>query len=203
MDTTTETPTARERMVASARELIQERGVHGVGLRDVVAHAGAPRGSLQHYFPGGKDQLVAEALTQADSASRRTVRAARAEGADPVTTVRRILASWRDLLVAEDFRRGCPFAATTVDTSAANPTLRAVVSDYAGAWHDDLAAVLENGGLAAARAATLATLVQASLQGALILARGHRSTAPLDEVETELTSLLEALLPDRAAGWAG
>lgn len=195
MDTTTKTPTARERMVASARQLIQERGVHGVGLRDVVAHAGAPRGSLQHYFPGGKDQLVTEALTQADSTSRRTVRAARAEGADPVATVRTVLANWREVLVENDYARGCPFAATTVDTSVANPALRAVVSEYAHAWHDDLAAVLENAGLPTPRAASLATLVQASLQGALILARGHRSTAPLDEVETELTSLLEALLP--------
>jgi AcrR family transcriptional regulator len=195
MDTTTKTPTARERMVASARELIRERGVHGVGMRDVVAHAGAPRGSLQHYFPGGKDQLVSEALTQADSASRRTLRAARAEGADPVATVRAILGAWRNLLLDEDFSRGCPFAATTIDTSAANPTLRAVVSDYAGAWHDDLAAVLGNAGLPAPRAASLATLVQASLQGSLILARGHRSTIPLDEVEAELTALLTAVLP--------
>jgi AcrR family transcriptional regulator len=195
MDTTAKTPSARERMVASARELIQERGVHGVGLRDVVAHAGAPRGSLQHYFPGGKDQLVAEALTQADSTSRRTVRAARAEGADPVATVRQVLANWRTLLLEGDFSRGCPFAATTVDTSAANPVLRAVVSEYAGAWHDDLAAVLENAGVPAARARSLATLVQASLQGALILARGHRSTAPLDEVEAELLPLLRAALP--------
>src|SRR5882757_662606 len=42
----------RERMVFSA-----------AGMRDVVAHAQAPRGSLQHYFPGGKPQLVNEALS--------------------------------------------------------------------------------------------------------------------------------------------
>jgi AcrR family transcriptional regulator len=181
-------------MVASARELIQERGVHGVGMRDVVAHAGAPRGSLQHYFPGGKDQLVTEALTQADSVSRRTVRSARADGADPVATVQLILSNWRNVLQDSDYSRGCPFAATTVDTSAANPTLRAVVSEHSSAWHEDLTAVLENAGLPTTRARSLATLVQASLQGSLILARAHRSTTPLDDVETELTTLLRAAL---------
>jgi AcrR family transcriptional regulator len=40
---TTQKPSARDRMITSARELIQERGVHGVGLRDVVAHAEAAR----------------------------------------------------------------------------------------------------------------------------------------------------------------
>ncbi|WP_106215052.1 TetR/AcrR family transcriptional regulator [Kineococcus rhizosphaerae] len=194
MDTTTATPSARERMVTSARELIQERGVHGVGMRDVVAHAAAPRGSLQHYFPGGKDQLVAEALTQADTASRRVLRAALADGGDPVDVVRQVLEGWRTTLRDEDFRRGCPFAATTVDTSADNPALRAAVHDRFSSWHADLATLLERPGLPAGRARTLATLVQTALQGSLVLARAHRSTAPLDDVEAELVPLLEAAL---------
>lgn len=53
---------ARGRMVYGCAQLVRERGVSGTGLRDVVARAGAPRGSLQHYFPGGKEQLVREAL---------------------------------------------------------------------------------------------------------------------------------------------
>ena len=52
----------RERMVFSAAQLIRRRGVGNTGLRDVVDDAQAPRGSLQHYFPGGKEQLVNEAV---------------------------------------------------------------------------------------------------------------------------------------------
>lgn len=52
----------RERMVFSAAQLIRRDGVTATGLRDVVAHADAPRGSLAHYFPGGKEQLVNEAV---------------------------------------------------------------------------------------------------------------------------------------------
>ena len=55
-------------MVHSAGVLVRERGVHGVGLREIVAHAGGPRGSLQRYFPGGKTQLVTEALDIAGAA---------------------------------------------------------------------------------------------------------------------------------------
>ena len=32
---------ARDRIVRSAAELVRERGVHGVGLRQIVAHADA------------------------------------------------------------------------------------------------------------------------------------------------------------------
>ena len=59
------TRTPRERMVLSAAQLVRIQGVGATGMRDVVAHAEAPRGSLQHYFPGGKDQLIAEAVAWA------------------------------------------------------------------------------------------------------------------------------------------
>src|SRR2546423_7767304 len=55
----------RKRMVLAAAELIRRQGVSGTGLRQIVNHAGAPRGSLQHYFPGGKDQLLTEAIESA------------------------------------------------------------------------------------------------------------------------------------------
>jgi AcrR family transcriptional regulator len=61
----------RERTVRSAALLFRERGVGGTGLRDVVEHAGAPRGSLQYYFPGGKEQLLVEAMAwMAERAAR-------------------------------------------------------------------------------------------------------------------------------------
>jgi AcrR family transcriptional regulator len=31
-------------------------------MREIVTEADAPRGSLQHYFPGGKEELVSDAL---------------------------------------------------------------------------------------------------------------------------------------------
>src|SRR6185312_2010194 len=53
---------ARGRVVPSAATLVRERGIHGVGLREVVAHSGGPRGSLGRFFPGGKTQLITEAI---------------------------------------------------------------------------------------------------------------------------------------------
>ena len=54
--------TPRQRMVRSAAQLIRRQGVSATGVREIVLDADAPRGSLQHYFPGGKEQLVTEAV---------------------------------------------------------------------------------------------------------------------------------------------
>lgn len=85
-------------MVRSVAQLIRRKGVSGTGLREIVVEADAPRGSLQHYFPGGKQELVADALLwTGDVAARRIKRfAQRAEGENterPVSFHRRQLAT--------------------------------------------------------------------------------------------------------------
>src|SRR5918911_502077 len=52
----------RDRIVAAAAQLYGRYGYTGVGLKQVAAESGAPIGSLYHFFPGGKDELAAEAL---------------------------------------------------------------------------------------------------------------------------------------------
>ena len=110
--------TARDRIVRSAATLIRERGVHGVGLRQIVAHADGPRGSLQRYFPGGKTQLVTEALNLVGA----EILDSTASGLRGATTladaIDAIFAPWRYVLVESSFTMGCPIAATVVDASA-------------------------------------------------------------------------------------
>jgi len=98
-------------MVHSAGVLVRERGVHGVGLREIVAHAGGPRGSLQRYFPGGKTQLVTEALDIAasDLAARTDPKLIAAKTLS--AAIDAVIAPWRQLLLDSDFTLGCPIAA--------------------------------------------------------------------------------------------
>src|SRR3954453_12156456 len=56
---------SRERLLDSAVDLLQRQGYHGTGLNELLERSGAPRGSLYHYFPGGKEQMGAEAIARA------------------------------------------------------------------------------------------------------------------------------------------
>src|ERR1700756_295552 len=86
-------------MVAGAAELIRERGLTATSMRDVVEFTGTPRGSLSHYFPGGKAELAREAVFQASQEVELALsRELRARG--PVGGLRSFLALWRNLLVA-------------------------------------------------------------------------------------------------------
>src|SRR5258706_426767 len=56
-----ETMTARERLIASAIEMLRRHGVAGTGLAELLENSGTARRSVYVNFPGGKSELMAEA----------------------------------------------------------------------------------------------------------------------------------------------
>src|SRR6476619_6288602 len=120
---------ARARMVESAAMLIRERGINGVGLREVVAHSGGPRGSLGRFFPGGKTQLMTEAIDLALAEVFVELERTLSEAETFPEAIAEIVAPWRYLLVEHDFALGCPLAATVVDAITATPDLPVHVSE--------------------------------------------------------------------------
>jgi len=173
---------ARARMVRSAASLIRERGIHGTGLRTVVTHSGGPRGSLGRFFPGGKTQLVTEAIDVALAELFGDFERMLSEAKTFPEAISVIVAPWRRLLVDHDFALGCPLAATICD-AADNASLRTHVSELLARWRAPVADAYTRFGLPQAEAEAHATVLMAALEGALILARAQRNIEPLDTVE--------------------
>jgi TetR/AcrR family transcriptional regulator, lmrAB and yxaGH operons repressor len=64
--TGSETPDTRSRILHAAQRLFRQRGYHATGLNDILDVAQAPKGSMYHHFPGGKEQIgvaVIESMT--------------------------------------------------------------------------------------------------------------------------------------------
>lgn len=103
-------------------------------MRDVVAHAQAPRGSLQHYFPGGKQQLVSEAVDWAGRYAGNRVARFLAEISEPSPS--RLFAAMVHQRTEEfetvGFASGCPVAAATVDCADSAESTRAAAADSFG-----------------------------------------------------------------------
>jgi AcrR family transcriptional regulator len=169
-------------MVQSAATLIRERGIHGTGLREVVAHSGGPRGSLGRFFPGGKTQLVTEAIDVALAELFGDLERTLGDAETFPEAIRVIVAPWRRLLVDHNFALGCPLAATICD-AADTDSLRAHVSESFNGWRAQVADAYTRFGAPPAAAEAHATVLMAALEGALILARAQRGIEPLDTVE--------------------
>jgi AcrR family transcriptional regulator len=177
----------RERMIESAVDLFRSRGYSGTGFRDVIAHSGAPRGSIYHHFPRGKAQLAEEVIRHDAEAF-----GAHIESLQPTNSIALVHAymEWaRRRLKASSCRAGCPVAALVVEAHDGSDVLDAASDSWAGAV-DVLAAALQADGVPRRRATNLATVTFASLHGAVLLCRAARDTAALDTAERELKRVL-------------
>ena len=54
----------RSNMVNGAVRLLATAGVEGTSFREVLVLSDAPRGSVYHHFPGGKSELLHDALSR-------------------------------------------------------------------------------------------------------------------------------------------
>ncbi|MFJ7073754.1 TetR/AcrR family transcriptional regulator [Streptomyces sp. NPDC098781] len=183
----------RERMVFSAAQLIRRDGVAATGMREVAAHAGAPRGSLQHYFPGGKEQLVNEALGWAGRyASDRVARfLAALDEPTPGGLFALMVRQWTDEYEAVGFAGGCPVAAATVDCAESIDSTREAAAAAFATWTGPVTVALVDMGVPDERAGALATLMISALEGAILMARAERDVRPLTTVARELGPLLD------------
>jgi AcrR family transcriptional regulator len=180
----------REQMTRSAALLFGERGFSGTGLRDVIAHSSTPRGSIYHHFAGGKAELAREAVRHAAAEVAAPVdRAARA--GDPIAALHAWLEHWRGALEASDFRAGSAVLAVALEPDEQTGARAAAAAAFEG-WADAFAATLQGAGVKRKKAARLATLTVAAIEGAVVVSRARGDTLALDRVGRELEAAIDA-----------
>jgi AcrR family transcriptional regulator len=185
-------PGPRERMIVSTAVLVRERGARATSLDAVLEHSGAPRGSVYHHFPGGREQLLREATDYAGEYVARRLEREAAE--DPLAAIDSLLDKYRTSLVASDFRAGCPVVALAVESAGDGPGVRDQVVGAFDRWRQILAGGFTAAGIDEARSDELALLVVSGVEGALILSRAYRDLGPLESMRREIRARVEAEL---------
>src|SRR5258708_16287728 len=172
----------RERMVASAVALLARRGLQATSFSEVLEHSGAPRGSVYHHFPDGKNQMIDSALDAAGATAIELLDRKAGEPAEEIAAW--FLHIWREVLIRAKFEAGCAVVAVAV--AAESPELLDHTARVFRAWRRRLAELLEQGGLERGEAARFAAMLVASSEGAVVLARAEQSLEPFDLVAEQL-----------------
>jgi len=179
-------------MLDAAGALLRERGLGGAGIQQVVARSGAPIGSVYHFFPRGKTQLVAEALQIHGEKARGLLERMLEDNAQPlperVRTLFRTAAAGFDRAGAN---KSCAIGTVTLDLDAGDDALRTVCRDAFDGWIGSIAPKLPWPDASLRR--SFAEMVVASLEGAFILSRARQSGAPFLTVGEWLATILERL----------
>jgi len=172
-------------MIESAVVLLATRGLQGTAFSDVLERSGAPRGSIYHHFPDGKEQLVDAAIELAGDRALRVLDAVR--DAPPKDVTGFFLDLWREVLVRSNLRAGCAVLAVTVATDS--PDLLGHAASIFRAWRGRLAELYEGGGMDATSAARLAATVVAASEGAVVVSRAEQTLEPFELVAAQLLAV--------------
>jgi len=173
--------------------LFRRNGYAATGTNEIVAVSGAPKGSLYHYFPGGKTEIAAAAVTHAGAVVSATLTALTAEHPTAAAAIRAygvLLAGW---FAKSGYREGCPIATTILELAPATEEVTAAGRQVYDDWVGIFAAALIRDGVGDNRAAALARTAIAAFQGALILARTAQNETAVAETTAEIANLFESV----------
>jgi AcrR family transcriptional regulator len=186
----------RERIVNASAELFQRRGYNATGVKQIVAEASAPFGSLYHFFPGGKEQLGAEVIRWSGARYAQLVDVFFEPAPDVATAVETFFAGAADTLVETDYADACPIATVALEVASSSEPLREA-TDVFNSWIDIAATRFASAGIAPATARELAIAMIALLEGAFVLSRALRSTEPVLTAGATAVSAVRAALSAR------
>lgn len=183
---------ARERLIAAMTDALRRRGLHGIGLTELLQAAQAPKGVLYHHFPGGKTELAIAAIDQVVERMTTGLDKLLATTPDPLQAMRRWIAGATARLQDTGFEAGCPLATVALESRAEDLALREALARAFERVRERIAQGLANAGLPAERALGLAALIVAAYEGGLLQSRVAHSVEPIQRATDTLLILLSA-----------
>jgi TetR/AcrR family transcriptional regulator, lmrAB and yxaGH operons repressor len=190
----------RQRLVTAAAELIRRQGYAATGIKAILTAAGAPYGSLYHFFPGGKAELGRAVIEEGGAAYLALVEAFYREDIDPVLATEEFFAGGVELLESTAFADACPIATLAGEIADTHEPMRRAAQVAFESWIAALAADLAAHGADPARAETAGVELFCLVEGAFLLCRTTRSAEPLRIAGRRAVAIVaETMAPAEAA----
>ncbi len=154
-------------------EVFREYGVAGASLSIITQATGLGKGSLYHFFPGGKDEMVAAVLSEIDGWFQSNVFVPLETSGDPARAIEDMFTAVDDYF--QSGRRVCLIGALALGNT--RDAFAGTICGYFDRWVRSLTRALHKMGHARGIAKDLAEDIVSGVQGALVLARAGNDNA--------------------------
>jgi TetR/AcrR family transcriptional repressor of nem operon len=183
----------RKKIVEAAAPIFNKRGFEGSSLNDLMEATGLKKGGIYRHF-SSKEELAAEAFDYTWEAAWNARLLHVDENANGILKLKQLIANFVDH--KPPVGGGCPILNTAIDADDGNTVLRARVVKALRSWLRRLQTIVEE---AQERRETrpgvdpkaVATLIVASLEGALMMSRLQRNDEALRHVQSHLNEYLD------------
>jgi TetR/AcrR family transcriptional repressor of nem operon len=173
----------REQIVEAGLKCLQEKGFNGVGVQEITAAAGVPKGSFYNHFES-KEALGAELVARYGAASKRREVLAD-KSIPPLERLRRHYEALNKKLTDSNFEQGCLLGNFSAELANQSPLIRESLAKLFSRWTEDLEIAIADGqadgSIPSKRsAAELAAFLLDAYEGTILRARVERDRRPFD-----------------------
>lgn len=191
----TPTPT-RDRLIGAMYDGLRRKGLHGIGLTELLAMAQAPKGVLYHHFPGGKAELAVVTIENVVVQIVGALDKLFLRNANPVEALSTWMASAQKSLAGSGFENGCPLAAVALESTPDDVLIRRALAQGFSEIRDRLSLGLRAAGIEELQARNLSTLIVSAYEGALVQARVAGSVDTMQNTTDALLAIVRSSLPN-------
>jgi AcrR family transcriptional regulator len=184
----------KDRIIDSSAELFRRQGYTGTGVKQIVAAANAPFGSLYHFFPGGKEQLGAEVIRSSGRLYIQLFATIAAQAPDVITAVGEFFSGAAETLLETDYADACPIATVALEVASTSEPLREATAEVFDTWVAGATEYFAAAGIPRPGARELAFSMLSLLEGAFVFCRAMRTVEPLQIAGTSAVAAVRAAL---------
>ena len=183
----------RKRIVEAAAPIFNQHGYEGSSMNALMEATGLKKGGIYRHF-ASKEELAAEAFDYTWEAAWKARLLHVDEKANGIDKLKQLIANFIDR--RPPVPGGCPVLNTAVDADDGNPILRSRVGKALRSWIGRLQAFVEEAqhqryAKPGVNPKDVATLIVASLEGALMMSRIQRNDEALRRVQSHLNEYLD------------
>ena len=176
----------RDQIIEKTCQLLELQGYYATGLNQIIRESGSPKGSLYYHFPGGKEELAAEAVEHVGRMVLKSIEYQLDSIDDAADAVHTMIADIATTIEQSDYTAGGPITTIAIETASGSEALREVCYRIYEQWRDVFYRKMLTGGIDETRADRIASLTMACIEGGVILCRTSRNRGALDAVADEI-----------------
>lgn len=183
----------KQALIYAAAGLFRRRGYGASGLNDILAASGAPKGSLYHYFPEGKEQLAETTVKAGGITVAQTLGELASNTKDSAAFLRgfaKLLIGW---LEESSYEEGCPISTVLLEMAGESDKIREQGHVAYDKWRQVTGDKFVADGLSRKDATALATHTLAAFEGAMMIARVEKKDAAIKIAASFLSAQVKAM----------
>ncbi len=183
---------SQEVFVERTRDLLVRQGCPDVSLSSVLTACQANKGSLYHFFPNGKDELVIAAIEQQARLAIAMSQKFLQESSSTSAAIFHLVRSLAEKMDASDYALCLPFSAVEAISREVSEGLRLACVNTLTELEDLYAGSLRAEGMPSNAAKPLASMIATTIEGALPQSRTRETSLPLRNAALHLRDLIES-----------